>query len=372
MTSLTVSSSHQILLRACCADDDGLEAALADVERTNAIDNADYHGAELFPLLFRRLERSGESVPQNDQLTVAYKRTWQRNQLLLHRARPVFEHLAQRGEPFTVLKGGAMMSSYYLKDMGVRPMGDIDFMVGPAAVGPLAEWMLSNRWSLASNIWSLPETELAHHAIDFVSDNGGALDVHRELLHSGRNPEIDRALMTSAIDAVLGNVPVRVPSPTDQMLHTLAHAKPVGVRHLADAIMLVRIHGDLIDWSELIELCRSRRCIAPVIESIQMLRQVEPAIIPGNVAAELSAISRHWADFCFSGRPVEGRSDVARHFAANVRHRTRGHRAGDVLKITLLLARRKAESSDSGSVAAKLRALAVHRPTSASGEPGDS
>lgn len=88
--------------------------------------NVDDESRRILPLVYRNLEQTQDSLLP--ALREAYRNTWMRNQQLLHRAQQVVNSCNEAGIPTMLLKG-IPMSLHYYKDMGVRPMGDVDVLV---------------------------------------------------------------------------------------------------------------------------------------------------------------------------------------------------------------------------------------------------
>lgn len=86
----------------------------------------DDESRRILPMVYRNLEQTQDSLLS--ALREAYRNTWMRNQKLLHRAQQVVSACNEAGIPNMLLKG-IPMSLHYSKDMGVRPMGDVDVLV---------------------------------------------------------------------------------------------------------------------------------------------------------------------------------------------------------------------------------------------------
>lgn len=86
----------------------------------------DTESLRVLPLIYRNLEHSAD--PLLPALRDAYRDTWMSNQKLLYRAQEIVRACNEAGIPNMLLKG-IPMSLHYYKDMGVRPMGDIDLLV---------------------------------------------------------------------------------------------------------------------------------------------------------------------------------------------------------------------------------------------------
>lgn len=309
---------------------------------------------DLLPLLYRRAldHRSRPSSPKGvalteiiEQLKNDYLQSWAGAQLLLSRARPLLDELERRGSRPVMLKGAVMLSSAYHRNLGVRPIADLDVLVEPDYVDDIVAWALDNGWRIAHDL-DLRDVRLVHHAVDLEFGRDGALDIHWSLLANSRDPDRDRALMENARPAKLGSIDIRVPSPTRHLLHTLSHVKPSGVRHVVDVILIIQRDGDAIDWEVLFDDVVARRVIGSVQRTVRQVTELHPGVIPAAFIARLDAAPRHWSDYPFHGMPFSSRRDVVRRLAAEVNTRSRGASIGDRARITQAMVARYGQRHD--------------------------
>jgi hypothetical protein len=324
-----LSPTQFALIRACVADERDFAAAvdawLAGVE----IDNLDEAALELTGFLYRRMVDIDLDHIARTNLAWSYRRTWHRNQMLLFRARPLLARIGEVTGRTLVLKGGAMVSSAYYDDLGVRALVDLDVLVQRHSVEALVDWALEHGWHIVKG-FDPEDIYVVHHAIDLAYADEGAVDLHWALLVQGRNPSRDAELLASSLPAQLGDLPIHVLPPSAQLFHTAAHARPVGIRHVVDAISIILQHGDELDWTELVDEVIERRSIAYTVRTFDLVEQVRPGLIPGAAFERLSGAPRHWSDYCFHGEEMSSRWDVVRRFAAEVAGRSRG--AGPIEK----------------------------------------
>jgi hypothetical protein len=327
--STQVSPAHLALIRACVADERDFAAAvdawLAGVE----LDDLDETALELTGFLYRRMVDLDLDNIARTNLAWSYRRTWHRNQMLLFRARPLLARIGEVTGRTLVLKGGAMVSSAHYDDLGVRALLDLDVLVPRHSVEPLVDWALEHGWHIVKG-FDPQDIYLVHHAIDLAYGNEGAVDLHWALLVQSRNPSREAELLARSRPAQLGDVPIHVLPPTAQLFHTASHAKPMGVRHIVDAVSIISQHGDEIDWTELVDEVIERRSIAYTVRTFDLVEQVRPGLIPAAALQRLSRAPRHWSDYCFHGQEMSSRWEVVRRFAAEVAGRSRG--AGPIEK----------------------------------------
>ena len=122
-------ADQRLLIRACTAPPDQLRDAVDEWLRTSAVDDVDHAGSQLLSLLYRRLVDNDVEQGVADQIAASYRMSWANTQMLAFRARPLVAKLGELGSRPVLLKGGAMQSSAYYDDLGVRPVVDLDFLV---------------------------------------------------------------------------------------------------------------------------------------------------------------------------------------------------------------------------------------------------
>ena len=330
---------HDGLVAACVADDVSFPAAFDRCMNAVQFEGVDPVSAELFPLLYRRVEDLDLEHPSRRRLRYFYLQTWRRNQMLVHRARSVLEHLNDEGSPAVVLKGGAIASSKYRDDLGVRPMGDLDVLITPGSAPALLRWMLEHGWHVDDTLgWTHSQYVAAHHAVSMHHGTDGAIDVHVGLLSTDRSPDLDAKLIRTAEPASLGGVPVRVLSTTAQIMHTLSHSNPHGLRHIVDALYLIDARACEIDWDDVCGQVIERRSVARTMETIGRLSAFAPSAVPRTVVDQLENAPRHWSDWSYQSRPMVSLQG-ARIFASRWAQRSRGQSPWGRLHIAGLLTR---------------------------------
>jgi putative nucleotidyltransferase-like protein len=342
--SVRLSPAQFALIRACVADDRDVAAAVDEWLAHVDLGQLDETTLELAGFLYRRMVDLDVDHIARANLAWTYRRTWHRNQMLVFRARPLLARIGEVTGRTLVLKGGAMISSAYHNDLGVRSLMDLDVLVDRHYVEPLVDWALEHGWHIVKG-FDPEDVYIVHHAIDLVYGKEGAVDLHWALLVQGRNPSRDRELLAKSRPARLGDVPIHVLSPTAQLFHTASHARPLGIRHVVDAISIIVHDGDEIDWSELVDEVIERRSIAYTVRTFDLVEQVRPGIIPAEALGCLSRASRHWSDYCFHGQEMSSRREVVRRFAAEVAGRSRGSGPIEKARVVRAMGRRYRHSA---------------------------
>lgn len=217
----------------------------------NAVDiqSIDYSTTSMTPMVYKRFRDI-----QGSEIQVAksvYRHTWSSNSLSLHSLRKVLLAFTDAGIRATLLKGAAMISSYY-NDPGLRVIGDLDILVLEGQREAAMDLLTSMGWHqiYTHNVQQLKYT----HATAFRNNDGVNIDLHWRILsdaafdHSYINfhPKLREA----------HNFQAYTLCPEDQLLHTLIHChkySPVPlIRWIPDASILLNKTKDF-NWDYFFE-----------------------------------------------------------------------------------------------------------------------
>ena len=245
---------QRLLLRAALLDGEAGAEALAAWRHEVDIDDLDVASYRLLPLLWRRLSRLAQDVPDAERLRGVYRKSWTRSQVLLHRATPVVSALRDRDIPLLVLKGAALARRYY-GDVGARFMSDIDLLVPNHAAGEARTVLDALGWRPGL---ALPDSYLdAIHALGYQDARGGDVDLHWHVLWECCGSDDDRELWADARPMEFCGHPVKTLSATDHLMQICAHglrwSRPPAVHWAADAYLIVSTRPTLstgIGWGD--------------------------------------------------------------------------------------------------------------------------
>ena len=332
-----------------------VHGAIGSVENVPSAESA------LIPLVFSRCTALQVEHPLRSEMAASYKETWFANQLLVHQVRPMLLAMTELGARPIVLKGGALLSSAYHGDLGARPCFDIDVLIDPASVDSVLQLSEREGWSLSSPR-SLEEVRRFHHAADLVKGSHGAVDVHWELLAHDRSPQRTALLFERTVPATLDTIDVRILEPTWLLFHCLAHSKPEGFRHLADALTILGQHQESIDWVAIVNEAMDRRELAATEHQLRAVAEVRPDMVPTWVLDQLASAKHHWTDYVFAGTVVTSRRSGVKRMAADLAGRTRGADPMVKLRAGRILVRKYVDESGV-SLKQKVISFATKGPT---------
>jgi hypothetical protein len=265
----------------------------------------------MMPLLYRNFAALAIDDPQLPGLKGMYRYWWAANQRLFNQAADALQTLDAAGLETMVLKGAPLTLLHY-RDMGTRPMMDMDILVRPQSAAAALRALTYAGWTPRN-----PGMEVgalrAGHAISLRRQDGAEIDLHWRVLHQAAR---DDEVWEARVPVTVAHASTSAPSPTDQLLHVCVHglaANPAVLRWVADAVTVSRTAE--LDWDRLLESGVARRVTLPLRAALAYLRDAYEVPVPERILVELGAAHStpsdrwgHWAALYF---PRRGRRYVA-------------------------------------------------------------
>jgi hypothetical protein len=233
------SEEQMLLLRAALLPGpEGQRAAFEWLESAR-IEHLDKASRRLMPLLYDRLRREAVDHPLMAMLNGVKKHTWYYNRLLFHRAGEAIRILEQSGIQVMALKGMALTIAYY-RDASLRPMGDVDLLVGYEHADAAIQALCRNGWRSPTleagqeNFYH--RTRRFDHAIHLLHPSGQDLDLHWNLLSFCSGPQANADFWAASTEIMADTQPVRMLSYCTSVLtarHGTSSLRFVGSRTLS-------------------------------------------------------------------------------------------------------------------------------------------
>jgi hypothetical protein len=286
------------MLRAALAE--GPEAAAAWSawqQAVGGIAKVESASFRLLPLVYRNLSRSGSDDPSMPVLEGVYRQAWIANNLLVRWAGTVLEALEGAGVPTLMLKGAALAPLHY-RDLGARPMDDIDVLVPRARAGEAMDTLSGLRFTPSYR--GAREAIGIRHAEELADPHGRVVDLHWSLLWGSHAPEA--GIWDSAVPLELGGTATRALGAADQLYHACLHGASWNqvppLRWIADATLVIRNSAAELDWDRLVWTAISSRRAVPLRAALALLRERLDVPVPDAVLSELagargSVVERH-------------------------------------------------------------------------------
>jgi hypothetical protein len=218
--------------------------------------------------------------PRVGKIKAVYRHTYFSNQQLFYKTAAVLREFRRAGIDVMLLKGVALALWHY-KEIGLRPMQDIDVLVPTAKAHEATELLSRLNWKPLFK---------ALHSQNFQSSDGTELDLHWHVLFEFVDEDADHEFWNGAVPAELHGVQLLATNPTDLLLHVCVHGlkwNPTSqIRWVADAAMILKSANE-IDWNRLVEQGRRHQLTLYLKEGLQYLKDLLNAPIPVEVLRSL-------------------------------------------------------------------------------------
>lgn len=226
---------------------------------------------KVLPGLYRAVRETGLVPPSGAATLLRRQHTANaaRNLAFSHRLHTVVAVLGTSGITPLLFKGSLSLVDGSVSDIGWRWMADLDIVVPESMLAEAIAQLHANGFTALplAHAWS-------HEVVVTHPELPGAIELHVGL--GGKTTAsvlpIDEVLAAGDLVEV-GDMTVRAPSPTHQVLHCILHAAAsdrnhrVGglpLRQLLTLVDLVKFHGPAIDWVEIDDRSAAHGLLNPV------------------------------------------------------------------------------------------------------------
>jgi hypothetical protein len=248
---------------------------------------------QLGPVLHRKLDGvpGRLSVPGavRKRLKDSYLRATARNIRLFREVEIILGMTKRESIPVIVLKGAALAEAVH-RDIGLRPMGDVDLLVRKEDLRAIDRLMTESGYR-AEEFRRDPPADVNEFHYHHVR-TGLTVEIHWELFPAVYPFALDtESLWKSAIQERISGVDALVLDPADFLMHVCLHATvhmyAAGIRDIYDAARLIEYYEDSIDWERLIHRAKSMRIVKGVYLPLLLASRLLNAAVPEPVLARL-------------------------------------------------------------------------------------
>jgi hypothetical protein len=254
------------------------------------------HQQRVMPYLIEAVDRAALPLPQRAVSAVQRSRFVSAAQRL--RLEAELGHIvaasSSTGVPVLVLKGPGLARTLY-RDRNLRPYGDIDLTIHADHESALVSILQALGYTEESFAAEVARREHASHAHGhapfhrlFRSADGVVLvEVHLDPLQLGLRPtrESERWSRVQPIPGVPGALMLGW---EDQFVQLCVHAHKHGWNRLIwlkDIDLLLRVHGESLDWELIQQTARAEGIAASVWYTLRILRILLGVPVPDRVVA---------------------------------------------------------------------------------------
>jgi len=247
------------------------------------------HGSfRLLALVYKNLLAHGADEPLMPRLKGIYRYWWCSNQRLFYRAAEVIRGLEEANIPTLALKGAATSIAYY-RDVGVRPMGDIDLLVPYDRAAEAVAQLGRIGWQPARP--RVPDLIRYQHSVRMIHETGEALDLHWHVLAECVHRDADRGFWKRAMPIQIHGHDALALAPDDALLHAVVHGmrwnEEPTIRWVADAMAILHATGSAMDWQTLEDEARAQQLVLRLSMGLDYLKGRMDAPIPDRVLERL-------------------------------------------------------------------------------------
>lgn len=279
------------LVRAAVGPDADVIAAFRAWRALVDVDGPMDHGSmRLLPLVCDRLRELRYDDPLMPRLKGVRRKDWTKTLMLFARTAPAVAALEAAGVRTMLIKGAPMALTIY-HAVAVRPLADLDIVVRPTDAAQALRILRDLGWTAGTTIRAheLPDS----YAIDLHADDGLEIDLHWHCLRETPAAAADDWFWSTAVPFDFQGVRTLQPSPTALLLHTVIHGvrsnNEPPLRWIPDAMTIMRVRGDAIDWRALTDFAARQKLSYRLHLGLALLARTYAAPVPADVLARLNA-----------------------------------------------------------------------------------
>ncbi|MBN1271362.1 MAG: nucleotidyltransferase family protein [Candidatus Aminicenantes bacterium] len=267
------SREDELLLKAALLSKKG--ALLSWEKWISSVDlnHIDQNTFRLIPLAVHNLEKMGIKHSSFNRMRGTQKKFWYRNQLFFRSLKKVLAAFQDNNIKCMLLKGAALIPLYY-KNIGIRPMNDIDLLITPESVFRACAVLEDAGWIWEKKMQKRITGKLVnvHNECLFKGGKATFIDLHWHAVTENVYPDADADFWHNARSFGMDGVNVYVMNPTDQLLFTCIHA----LKHItswdsfapanwvADAVYILRKDREEIDFDALLGKAEEHKKVLPL------------------------------------------------------------------------------------------------------------
>ncbi|MGD0338848.1 MAG: nucleotidyltransferase family protein [Bacteroidota bacterium] len=255
----------------------------------------DHGSRRLIPLVYKKLRILGVEDKLTGKCRGIYRAYWYRNNLLIHQAVAIIRKLTDAGIPVMLHKGIALCSSYY-KEIGLRPLNDVDLLVRTDDVLRAAQIISDLGFqSVPPRFKEIHEGLLyIKHSRNFVDQKGMDIDLNWHALKECCSPHDDDDFWRDSVPSELDGMQLRILNPADLFLTILIHGlkwDPVPpFRWIIDANTILEHHKNNFDWNRILMQVEKLRLCLRLKNAVRVLRDTARVEIPDDVARRIDRL----------------------------------------------------------------------------------
>ncbi len=255
----------------------------------------DHGSRRLIPLVYKKLRKFGVEDELTGKCRGIYRAYWYKNNLLIHQAVAVIRKLTDAGIPVMLHKGIALCSSYY-KEIGLRPLNDVDLLVKTNDVLRAAQVISDMGFQAVPPRFKEIHEGLLYikHSRNFVDQKGMDIDLNWHALRECCGQRDDDDFWRDSVSTELDGIQLRMLNPADLFLTILIHGlkwDPVPpFRWIIDANTILEHHKKDFDWERVIIQVEKLQLHLRLKHAVEVLRDIARVEIPDDIARRIDRL----------------------------------------------------------------------------------
>jgi hypothetical protein len=262
---------------------------------------------EVSPLLYWNLSKidGGKSVPANilANLRKMYHGTFFRNALLYNELSNILNAFKGFDIDVVVLKG-AFLAEVIYKDIGLRPMNDIDLLIKKEDFQRVKMEMAKLMYYpkiFPSKIRENRCTTLSEELQFKNQDRTSIIEIHWDILPVQSPFKIDISKLWENVKPVkIAGIESLMLAPEDILLHLCLHLdkhlyssgapSATPLRNYCDIAEVIRHYKETINWSYLLQSSKNYGIEEPIYQGLSVASQCFGAFVPAEILRQLNSV----------------------------------------------------------------------------------
>jgi hypothetical protein len=254
-------------------------------------DNTFWGDVRIASLAYRRLGGARDAKSLEPRLDGLRRYIWSTGKMRTRAALPLLRKYAEDGVAFIPIKGAVLLARNP-QAVSDRFIADIDVLVDHAGWQKAVDLALQGGWHIEKEISrdaAVHRMWQTHHSLSLLKGNKGAIDLHYFSLRLNRQRGADAMIWKRAVPGRLGEVPVSLPHPSDQLAivvgHCFLYANPKSHEWVSDALTTIATPG--FNWDLFTDAVIERELAVPAMTALTYLSEELQRPIPSQVLHRL-------------------------------------------------------------------------------------
>ncbi len=260
-------------------------------ESTTDLEGYHHDVFRLLPLLYHNLTRHKVAHPFMKRLKGVYKMFWYQNKQLLHENTRILKELWEAQIETLVFKGAPLAILHY-KNIGLRPMNDVDVLLKKKDIEKSLKFFEKKGWT--PQLIPIKDHLKYHNGVGFADKEGNEFDIHWHPLIESIWEEDHYDFWENSVPITINDFETRAFCAADLLLHTIIHGirwnLETPVRWIPDCYYIINNSGNEIDWERFIYLTKKYNLALKLQKSLLYLKEVFETKIPDSVMNKLGKI----------------------------------------------------------------------------------